>query len=79
MELETTWIMIMEPQLISDIQWSNLVVKIYILEVPMLSFTVCKELLEDHVTFKLTQIQRYVFDPDLNLWSKENQIPYPRQ
>ena len=61
MELETTWIMTMVPQLISDIQWSNLVVKIYILEVPMLSFTVCKELLEDHVTFKLTQIQRYVF------------------
>ena len=50
--------MTMVPQLISDIQWSNLVVKIYILEVPMLSFTVCKELLEDHVTFKLTQIQR---------------------
>ena len=42
MELETTWIMIMEPQLISDIQWSNLVVKIYILEVPMLFYTVCK-------------------------------------
>ena len=61
MELETPWIMIMEPQLISDIQWSNLVVKIYILEVPMLFFTVCKGLLEDHVTFKLTQIQRYIF------------------
>ena len=61
MELEIIWIMIMEPQLISDIQWSNLVVKTYILEVPMLFYTVCKELLEDPVTFKLTKIQRYVF------------------
>ena len=61
MELEIIWIMIMEPQLISDIQWSNLVVKTYILEVPMLFYTVCKGLLEDPVTFKLTKIQRYVF------------------